>query len=144
MSESIQVVCSACHGINRLPIARLNDDARCGRCREALFPGHAIAADSAEFERQLRHSGLPLLVDFWAPWCAPCRSMAPAFEAAATQLARQFRLLKVDTENEQALAARFAIRSIPTLIVFRAGKEAARTSGALDTVRLVKWAHDAV
>lgn len=144
MSETIQVVCSACDGINRLPTARLSDDARCGRCQEALFPGHAIAADAAAFERQLSRSGLPLMVDFWAPWCAPCRSMAPAFEAAATQLARQFRLLKVDTEKEQALAARFAIRSIPTLIVFRDGKEVARTSGALDTTRLVTWARSAV
>lgn len=144
MSETIQVVCSACNGINRLPLARLDDDARCGRCHEALFAGQAIAANAAAFERQLSHSGMPLLVDFWAPWCAPCRSMAPAFEAAAEQLSRQFRLLKVDTETEQALAARFAIRSIPTLIVFRNGKEIARTSGALDTMRLVTWARNSL
>ncbi len=144
MSETIQVVCSACNGINRLPLARLNDDARCGRCHEPLFAGQSIAANAAAFERQLSHSGMPLLVDFWAPWCAPCRSMAPAFEAAAEQLSRQFRLLKVDTEKEQTLAARFAIRSIPTLIVFRNGKEIARTSGALDTTRLVTWARNAL
>lgn len=144
MSDVIEVVCTECQGINRVPVTRLNDDARCGRCHKALFAGQASAVNATAFERQLSRSGLPLLVDFWAPWCGPCRSMAPAFEAAAKQLARQFRLLKVDTEQEQALAARFAIRSIPTLIVFRHGKEVTRTSGALDTGRLVGWARDAL
>lgn len=140
MSDTLQTACPACGGLNRLPAARLGDAANCGRCHAPLFPGRVIDADASGFERHVTRGDLPVLVDFWAPWCGPCRMMAPAFEAAAKRLAPQFRLLKVNTEEEQALASRFAIRSIPTLILFQEGREVARMSGAMSEEQLVQWA----
>jgi len=139
MSELLQVVCPSCDGVNRVPAARLSDHPNCGRCHAPLLPGTAIPVNAAQFERHVTRGDLPVLVDFWAPWCGPCRSMAPAFEAAARALSPQVRLLKLNTEEEQAVASRYAIRSIPTLILFENGREKARMSGAMSEAQLVGW-----
>ena len=139
MSESIHLVCPHCAGVNRVPKVRLGSQPRCGKCHRGLFTGQPIAMDEAGFKRQLKRSGVPLLVDFWAPWCAPCRGMAPAYERAAGQLEPEVVLAKVNTEENQGLARRYGIRSIPTLALFRGQKEIARVSGAMDTPALVSW-----
>jgi thioredoxin 2 len=140
MNDPLHIVCPHCGGVNRVPAGRLADRGKCGRCGEPLFSGAPLAVDEAGFERQLQRSDLPLLVDFWAPWCGPCRMMAPAFEQAAAQLEPRVRLLKVNTEECQASAARFGIRSIPTMALFRGGREVDRVSGAMDAANIVAWA----
>lgn len=141
-ADTPQVVCPHCQAVNRVPARRLGDGARCGKCREPLIEGKAIPAGAPAFERHLANDELPVLVDFWAPWCGPCRSMAPAFEATAKALMTEARLLKVNTEDEQALAGRYNIRSIPTLVLFRGGREVARISGAMDASRLAAWTRE--
>ena len=140
MADSLHVVCPHCDAVNRLPPARLAEAPACGKCHQPLFAGHPVALDEARFERHIGRGDLPVLVDFWAPWCGPCRMMAPAFEAAAAELEPRVRLAKVNTEEAQGLAMRFGIRSIPTLALFRGGREVARTAGAMDTRGLVAWA----
>lgn len=140
MSQSLHVVCPQCDAVNRLPAERLGYDPKCGKCRAPLFSGHPLALDATRFERHRTRSDLPLLVDFWAPWCGPCRMMAPAFESAAGRLEPTVRLIKVDTEEEQVLAGRLGIRSIPTLILFRDGTEVARQAGAMDAAGIETWA----
>ncbi|MBS1191170.1 MAG: thioredoxin [Rhodocyclaceae bacterium] len=139
MSDPVHVVCPHCHTTNRVPQERLADGGTCGRCKERLFPGTAVELDQASFDRHVGHSDIPLVVDFWAPWCGPCRSMAPHFAEAARRLSPHYRLAKVNTEEEQQLAARYDIRSIPTLAVFRNGAEVARTSGAMPAEALMAW-----
>lgn len=139
MNEVLQVVCPHCNTTNRVQSARLAAGAVCGKCKQALFTGHPVALDGASFERHVAASDLPLVVDFWAPWCAPCRTMAPHFEKAAAELEPQVRLAKLNTEAEPAIAARYGIRSIPTLVVFRRGRELARQSGAMDGGSLMRW-----
>ena len=134
------VACPHCGAINRMPRTRLREAPRCGRCHRAVFVGAPIALTSADFDTHALRSELPLLVDFWAPWCGPCRTMAPQFEAAAQRLEPQFRLAKVDTEAEPALASRFGIRSIPTLVLLHAGREIGRQSGAIGVEGIVGWA----
>ena len=136
------VVCPHCAAPNRLPDARLeaNDTGgTCGKCKSALFTGHPVELNTANFTAHVERSELPVVVDFWAPWCAPCRGMAPAFEQAAAQLEPRVRLAKLNTEAEPSLAGRFGIRSIPTLILFENGREVDRQSGAMDTAGLVRW-----
>lgn len=139
MSATRQVVCGSCGRINRLPAERAPQGARCGACHQAIFTGHPLEVDEQGFERHVANSDIPLLVDVWAPWCGPCRAMAPVFAQAAAQFEPRVRLAKVDTEAVPALAARFSIRSIPTLIAFRDGREIARQSGALDGASLQRW-----
>jgi thioredoxin 2 len=139
MSEVVHVVCPHCDAVNRVPRERLASGAKCGKCHSALFVGTPVALDERRFATHLSRSDLPLVVDFWAPWCAPCRMMAPVFEEAARSLEPSARLVKVNTEEAQGLAMRFGIRSIPTLAVFRGGQEVGRTAGAMDLARLSAW-----
>ncbi len=139
MTQVVHVVCPHCDAVNRVPPERLAEDAKCGKCRAPLFVGAPLALDEGRFAKHLGRGDLPLVVDFWAPWCAPCRAMAPAFEAVARRIEPQARLIKVNTEEAQGLAMRQGIRSIPTLVVFRGGQEVARTSGAMDAAALENW-----
>ncbi|MCX7167476.1 MAG: thioredoxin TrxC [Rhodocyclales bacterium] len=139
MSEPLIVVCPHCHTPNRLAAERLADGGTCGKCKAGLFAGEPVELDATSFDIHAGRSDIPLLVDFWAPWCGPCRAMAPAFAQAAKQLEPEFRLAKVNTEEEQQLAARFGIRSIPTLALFRHGHEVARQAGAMDAASLIRW-----
>lgn len=139
MSTPSKIVCPSCNAINQLPAGRLGDGPRCGKCKQALFQGMSVELDQASFSRQLANSDLPMLVDCWAPWCGPCRTMAPAFEQAAGRLEPHVRLAKLNTEEVPAVAAQLGIRSIPTLILFRGGREVARMSGAMPAAEIVRW-----
>ncbi|MES9936339.1 MAG: thioredoxin TrxC [Sedimenticola sp.] len=139
MSESMHIVCPHCDGINRVPQDRLDAGPKCGKCSTPLFKGQPLALGEQRFARHIQKGDLPVLVDFWAPWCGPCKMMAPAFEEAARRLEPNLRLVKVNTEENQAIAAQMGIRSIPTLALFRQGREVARVSGAMDAGGLVSW-----
>jgi len=139
MTDTLHVVCPHCHTTNRVARPRLGDGATCGQCRRPLLDGRPFALTEADFDRHVRASGLPLIVDFWADWCAPCRAMAPAFEQAAGRLAPEVQFAKVDTEAAPGLAQRFGIRGIPTVIAFRDGREIARQSGAMALPQLLQW-----
>ena len=141
MSDPLHLVCPHCQAVNRVPGERLAAEPVCGQCHQPLFTGHPLAVDEAAFQKHLTRNDIPVLVDFWATWCGPCQMMAPHFAQAATRLEPHVRLLKVDTDAEQALGTRHAIRSIPTLALFRGGREVARQSGAMQAAGIVQWVH---
>lgn len=134
----MHIVCPHCDAINRVPEERLRDAPTCGRCKAPLFTGRPLALTGANFDRHIG-ADLPVVVDFWAAWCGPCQMMAPQFERAASELEPAVRLAKLDTEAAQDIAARYGIRSIPTLIAFSGGQEIARQSGAMDAPGIVRW-----
>jgi thioredoxin 2 len=138
-TNAVQVACPGCDGLTRIPASRLNDNPLCPRCKARLFAGKPVTLSSSNFDRHVGQSGLPVVVDFWAPWCGPCHAMAPHFESAAGRLESRFRFAKLDTDASPDVAARFDIRSIPTLIVFRNGQPVARQSGAMDAGAMTRW-----
>lgn len=139
MSEPVHIVCPACNAVNRIPATRLSDKPRCGQCHKPLFAAQPVELSNDNFQRHVERNGVPLVVDFWAPWCGPCKMMAPAFAEAAAELEPDVRLAKLNTEEAQAIAARFNIRSIPTMVLFRNGEEQARQSGALGKADILRW-----
>ncbi|MBN2107026.1 MAG: thioredoxin TrxC [Deltaproteobacteria bacterium] len=139
MPDMLLILCPACDTANRVPADRPIEKSRCGNCHKPLFTGMPLELNAARLLRHMHESGIPLLVDFWAAWCGPCKMMAPVFAQAARKLEPRMRLAKVDTEAEQALAASFGISAIPTLMLFKNGNEIARQSGALDLQRLLSW-----
>jgi thioredoxin 2 len=144
MTDPLVLPCPRCDALNRVPAARVGDGPKCGRCHQPLFDGRPLALTAANFDRHAGQGDLPVLVDFWAPWCSPCLAMAPQFEAAAARLEPAVRLAKVDTQAEPALGARFGIRSIPTLVAFRRGRELGRRSGAIGRAEIEAWAREVV
>jgi thioredoxin 2 len=141
MTENL-VVCSKCGAINRVPPSRRAIDAKCGKCKAKLFAGHPEDVDAVTFDRQIARSTIPVLVDVWAPWCGPCLMMAPAYQDAARDLEPQVRLIKLNSDAEQPVAARLGIQGIPTMILFHEGQEIARTSGAMSVTQIVRWVRD--
>ena len=139
MSVSQQIVCGKCGQINRLPAERAVAGARCGSCHAPFFEGHPIEVDEAGFGRHVAHGDLPVLVDVWAPWCGPCRAMAPMFERAAQELEPRVRLLKLNADTAPGVTSRLGITGIPTLLLMQGEREISRTSGAMDTQKIVAW-----
>jgi thioredoxin 2 len=143
MSDVSHIVCPHCIANNRLPSDRLGSSPSCGKCKKPLFTGQVATLTAPSFQAMIERNEIPVIIDFWAPWCGPCKSMAPAFEQAAKVLEPNIRLAKINIDSEQAIANRFNIQSIPTMACFYQGKEVARQNGAMDTASIVRWAQSA-
>ena len=139
MTEPLHIVCPHCAATNRVPAQKLASGGKCGACHAALFDGRPIELTYANFKQHIERNDIHVLVDFWAPWCGPCKMMTPVFESAAAQLQPQVRLAKVDTEQETGLASHYGIRSIPTLVLYLHGNEVARMAGAMNLENLLAW-----
>jgi len=139
MATSRQIVCGHCGQINRLPGERAQGGARCGSCHQPIFGGHPVEVDEAGFDRHVAHSDIPVLIDVWAPWCGPCRTMAPMFERAAKALEPKVRLLKLNADTAPSVSSRLGISGIPTLLLMQKGRAISRISGAMDTPKIVAW-----
>jgi thioredoxin 2 len=140
MNDPLQIVCPHCDALNKTIPARIKENPKCGKCHNPLFTGKPVELTSVNFHIHTTNSDIPVLVDFWAPWCGPCKIMAPQFLQAAAELEPRFRLAKVNTESEQMLGARYNIQSIPTMALFIKGREKARQSGAVGAADIVRWA----
>ncbi len=139
MTQPVHVACPTCNAINRIPADKMSAKPSCGKCGKPVFPGHPIDLNAGNFMQHINRNDIPVVVDFWAPWCGPCKTMAPWYSDAAEKLEPRVRFAKLNTENEQAIGAKFNVRSIPTLILFRKGKEIARNAGAMQSAQIVNW-----
>ncbi|MBE9559947.1 MAG: thioredoxin TrxC [Proteobacteria bacterium] len=139
MSNLKHIVCPHCAATNRIPADRLNAGPACGKCHKALFNGKPLILNAENFQPHINRNEIPVVVDFWAPWCGPCKMMAPAFEQASQDLSPNVRLAKVNTEDEQGIAGRYDIRSIPTMVIFKNGREVARQAGAMSAGDIKNW-----
>lgn len=143
-ADVLQLVCPTCMTLNRVPSGKLSDQPKCGKCKNLLITGQPVIANEQNFSRLISKSDLPVVVDFWAPWCGPCKGFAPTFSAVAAEMATQMSFVKLDTEENPQTSAQFQIRSIPTLMIFHKGKEVARLSGALPKPQFVQWLQQSV
>ena len=142
MDELLHVVCPHCDAVNRIPSGRIAEAPGCGRCHGALFSARPAELNGHNVDRHLERSDIPVLIDFWAPWCGPCKMMGPEFELAAAELEPRVRLVRINTDAEETLGNRFGIRSIPTLALFEQGREVARQPGAMRAPDIVRWVRD--
>ncbi len=138
-NNNIHIVCPQCSSVNRVPAERISQGPRCGKCHSPLFTGHPVELDDETFQKHITRNDIPVLVDFWAPWCGPCRMMAPAMEELASRAEPGLRVAKLNTEEARQTAAAYGIQSIPTVILFRNGREVARQSGAMNAGQLAAW-----
>ncbi len=139
MSDLKHVVCPSCEATNRIPGDKLAANPACGKCHKPLFSGHPVTLHAGNFQKHIKRNDVPVVVDFWAPWCGPCKMMVPAFEQASAELSPAVRLAKLNTEDEQSISAQLNIRSIPTLVIFKNGKEIARQAGAMSAPEIKAW-----